>query len=208
MSGKNGKKLDIRKIVLIILAAALIIGVVTGRISLADLFGTGGQTPAVTESAAISTEAATRPPASTASGAAEKTSDAPDPSSLTIGSIESVTFPSNTGPTKTTTTAAETTKDKDDGYVEYRFRNKSLLTQHYEKHGEEMGFANAQDYQKAASDIINEAGNNGILSKYKSDGSGDQCFYVEKTKEFVVLSYDGFIRTYFICSGIKYFNRQ
>ena len=71
-----------------------------------------------------------------------------------------------------------------------------------------MGFANAQDYQKAASDIINEAGNNGILSKYKSDGSGDQCFYVEKTKEFVVLSYDGYIRTYFICSGIKYFNRQ
>ena len=59
-----------------------------------------------------------------------------------------------------------------------------------------------------ASDIINAAGTDGVLSKYKSDGSGDMCFYVEATKEFVVLSNDGYIRTYYICSGKSYYNRQ
>ena len=71
-----------------------------------------------------------------------------------------------------------------------------------------MGFPNANAYRKAASDIINAAGNDGVLSKYKSDGSGDMCFYVEATKEFVVLSNDGYIRTYFICSGLKYYEKQ
>ena len=56
-----------------------------------------------------------------------------------------------------------------------------------------MGFPNAEAYRKAASDIINSAGTDGVLSKYKSDGSGDMCFYVEATKEFVVLSNDGYI---------------
>ena len=38
---------------------------------------------------------------------------------------------------------------------------------------------------------------------------GDYVFYVEETNEFVVVSTDGFIRTYFLPSGGKsYFDRQ
>lgn len=227
MSSKNGKKVDIKKILLIILAVAVIAGVATGKLSLADLFGQGAQTSAVTESTAVSTESPaetqkespsqTQTRQETQESATTETAAASTEESLTPmeTAVSSVAFP--TVPTKVPkstaepTTIAETTaavQTKDAQAAEHKFRNKNLLDQHYEKHGEEMGFPNAAAYQKAASDIINAADGQDILYKYKSDGSGDRCFYVEATKEFVVLSYDGFIRTYFICSGIKYYNRQ
>lgn len=38
---------------------------------------------------------------------------------------------------------------------------------------------------------------------------GDDVYYLEKTNEFVIVSTDGYIRTYFYPSdGIDYFNRQ
>lgn len=227
MSSKNGMKFDLKKILLIILAVAVIAGVATGKLSLADLFGQGAQTSAVTESTAVSTESPaetqkespsqTQTRQETQESATTETAAASTEESLTPmeTAVSSVAFP--TVPTKVPkstaepTTIAETTaavQTKDAQAAEHKFRNKNLLDQHYEKHGEEMGFPNAAAYQKAASDIINAADGQDILYKYKSDGSGDRCFYVEATKEFVVLSYDGFIRTYFICSGIKYYNRQ
>ena len=227
MNSTNGKKVDIKKILLIILAVAVIAGVATGKLSLADIFGQGTQTSAVTESTAVSTESPaetqkespsqTQTRQETQESATTETAAASTEESLTPmeTAVSSMAFP--TVPTKVPkstaepTTIAETTaavQTKDAQAAEHKFRNKNLLDQHYEKHGEEMGFPNAAAYQKAASDIINAADGQDILYKYKSDGSGDQCFYVEATKEFVVLSYDGFIRTYFICSGIKYYNRQ
>ena len=90
-------------------------------------------------------------------------------------------------------------------YKKYRFRNYKLLDQHYDKHGKEMGFDSRESYEKAASDVIN---NPEALSKIESE-DGDYVYYVESTNEFVVLSQDGYIRTYFYPSaGKKYYDRQ
>ena len=190
-------KWDLRKIIIAILVVAVIIGVATGKISLQQLLGLEANGPAVTLSGEVTTEAQTVPrtdPATEAQSGAE---------TVTFGTFESIdtTLKPAEVPTKT---KAETKEAK-----EYYFRYKSYLTEHYEKHGIEMGFKDANAYRKAASDIINSAGEKGILSKYKSDGSGDMCFYVEATKEFVVLSKDGYIRTYFLPdSGYAYYQRQ
>lgn len=89
--------------------------------------------------------------------------------------------------------------------VNYVFRNSRLLQQHYEKHGIEMGFDSAESYQAAASAVIN---NPDALSKTEAE-DGDYVFYVEATNEFVILSTDGYIRTYFLPSGGKaYYDRQ
>lgn len=89
--------------------------------------------------------------------------------------------------------------------TDYYFRNEELLYQHYEKHGIDMGFSSPESYEKAASDVIN---NPDSLSKTEAE-DGDLVFYVEATNEFVVLSTDGFIRTYFLPdAGKKYYDRQ
>lgn len=88
---------------------------------------------------------------------------------------------------------------------EYRFRNSKLLNQHYDKHGKEMGFASALEYEAAASDVVN---NPNALNKIEAE-DGDFVYYVEETNEFVVLSTDGYIRTYFLPdSGKKYYDKQ
>jgi len=110
--------------------------------------------------------------------------------------------------TDTTTTTA--VFDSDDGtYVEYHFRSKKLLNQHFEKHGEEFaddfGYNSAAEYEKGASDVIN---NSSALHKTEAE-DGDGVYYIEDTNEFVILSTDGYIRTYFRPNGgIDYYNRQ
>lgn len=105
-------------------------------------------------------------------------------------------------------TAIESTENDDvtdKSYVEYVFRNDDLLNNHYEKHGKEMGFSSAADYEKAASDVIN---NPEALTKTEAE-DGDYVYYIEETNEFVILSTDGYIRTYFYPSGGKdYYDRQ
>ncbi|MCR4807724.1 MAG: hypothetical protein K5857_08615 [Lachnospiraceae bacterium] len=88
---------------------------------------------------------------------------------------------------------------------EYRFRSRNLLNQHYEKHGEEMGFKSAEEYQKAASAVVT---NPSSLHKTEKE-DGDDVYYLEATNEFVIVSTDGYLRTYFKPdSGIKYYNKQ
>ena len=90
-------------------------------------------------------------------------------------------------------------------YVEYRFRTKKLRDQHYEKHGKEMGFKSADEYRKAASDVVNSP--DALHKTEKEDG--DDVYYLEETNEFVVVSKDGYLRTYFNPDGGKsYFDRQ
>ncbi len=112
----------------------------------------------------------------------------------------------------TTTTAKQTSSKEETAtvteekkeYVEYWFRTKKLRDSHYEKHGIEMGFSSADEYRKAASDVINDPD---ALSKIEKE-DGDTCYYIEATDEFVVLSTDGYIRTYFNPGGKDYFDRQ
>ena len=89
--------------------------------------------------------------------------------------------------------------------VDYHFRNKKLLNSHFEKHGIEMGFDTAAEYEAAASAVVN---NKDALHKTEKE-DGDDVYYLEDTNEFVIVSKDGYIRTYFNPNdGIKYYNRQ
>ena len=88
---------------------------------------------------------------------------------------------------------------------QYKFRNSDLLNDHFEKHGKEMGFATAEDYQAAASAVVTNAN---ALHKLEAE-DGDDVYYLESTNDFVIVSTDGYIRTYFRPnSGIEYYNRQ
>lgn len=88
---------------------------------------------------------------------------------------------------------------------QYTFASKKLLDEHYQKHGIEMGFASAEDYEKAASDVVN---NPNALTKKEAEDN-DDVYYVEATNEFVVVSTRGFIRTYFKPNnGKKYYDKQ
>ncbi|MCR5734649.1 MAG: hypothetical protein K6G22_08595 [Lachnospiraceae bacterium] len=87
----------------------------------------------------------------------------------------------------------------------FRFRNDKRLSEHYEKHGIEMGFDSKEDYAAAADKVIHDPES---LHKLEAEDS-DYVFYLEKTNEFVIVSDDGYIRTYFNPSdGIRYYNRQ
>ncbi len=89
--------------------------------------------------------------------------------------------------------------------VTLKFRNKNLLDQHYEKHGKDMGFSSAAEYEKAAAAV---PANPDALHKTEKE-DGDDVYYIEATNEFVVVSTDGYIRTYFLPdSGKRYFDKQ
>lgn len=96
-------------------------------------------------------------------------------------------------------------ESQSEDYVSYYFRNDDLLEEHYKKHGMEMGFASMEAYEEAASAVIN---NPLVMQKTEAE-DGDYVYYVEETNEFVVVSGDGYIRTYFNpTDGLDYYNRQ
>lgn len=85
------------------------------------------------------------------------------------------------------------------------FRSRMSCEEHYEKHGIEMGFSTPEEYEQAAAAVVLNADS---LHKLEEE-DGDDVYYLEKTNEFVIVSTDGYIRTYFYPSdGIDYFNRQ
>lgn len=89
--------------------------------------------------------------------------------------------------------------------TKYAFRNNNLLNQHFEKHNGDFGYSTTEEYVKGANLVIN---NPNSLHKLEAE-DGDDVYYLEETNEFVVVSTDGYIRTYFKpSSGISYFNRQ
>lgn len=96
-----------------------------------------------------------------------------------------------------TTSSSETQK--------LHFRSDALLTEHYEKHGIEMGFASAAEYEAAAAAVVNSPE---ALHKLEKEDN-DDVYYLESTNEFVIVSTDGYIRTFFSPdSGKDYFDRQ
>ncbi len=102
----------------------------------------------------------------------------------------------------TTTPIAVTSTISDESYT---FRNEELLESHYQKHGIEMGYSSAEEYEIAASNVVN---NPEALHKTEKEDN-DDVYYLEETNEFVIVSTDGYIRTYFYPeSGIKYYNEQ
>lgn len=90
-------------------------------------------------------------------------------------------------------------------HQDYHFKNAKLLNEHYNKHGIEMGFVSADAYELSASDVVN---NPSSLHKLEKEDS-DDVYYLEETNEFVIVSKEGYIRTYFYPdAGKAYFDKQ
>lgn len=85
----------------------------------------------------------------------------------------------------------------------YEFRKPRYLTEHFEKHGAEFSYRTQEEYLAGANKVIQ---NPEALHKLEAE-DGDDVYYVESTGEFVVVSTDGYIRTYFR-ADFDYYNRQ
>ena len=95
--------------------------------------------------------------------------------------------------------------DTEDEEILYPFRSQEQLTDHYERHGVEMGYDTEESYVAGANGVVLSPD---ALHKLEEE-DGDFVYYLEETNEFVVLSPDGYIRTYFCQDdGIDYYNRQ
>lgn len=89
--------------------------------------------------------------------------------------------------------------------ADVRFRNEKLLSNHYNKHGRDMGFDSAKEYELAAAQVV---ANPNALHKTESE-DGDDVYYLEDTNDFVIVSRDGYIRTYFRPDrGKAYYDKQ
>ncbi len=87
----------------------------------------------------------------------------------------------------------------------YTFRNSEFLNDHYNKHGISMNFSSAKEYEQAASNVVNSSD---ALHKTEKEDC-DDVYYIEATNEFVIVSKDGYIRTYFNPDeGKDYYDRQ
>lgn len=87
----------------------------------------------------------------------------------------------------------------------YSFRNENALTGHFKKHKDEFDFVNATEYLQGANRVINHKDS---LHKLEAE-DGDNVYYLEATNELVIVSKDGYIRTYFKPSDkINYYNRK
>lgn len=140
----------------------------------------------------------------------EELSSAADEISEQVSSAVSEAVPDLTTPVPADSSAETTTEppaSEDDGEkVWYTFRNKTRYDEHYEKHGAEFGSITKEEYLRLANDLINSKSDR-VLHKYSDDG--DYMYFDQDTGYFLVLSADGYIRTFFIpTAGINYWNRQ
>jgi len=111
----------------------------------------------------------------------------------------------NENPAPETSISSDDTTDVPET-KQYTFRNKQRYDEHYEKHGAEFGDITKEQYLELANELINSQSDR-VLHKYSEDG--DYMYFDQDTGYFLVLSEDGYIRTFFIPSaGIKYWNRQ
>ncbi len=143
---------------------------------------------------------------STDSGTTTTTPSVSQSTTTTADKKDEVTTPQSsqtTAQTTTQTTTSATTTTTEEYEIKYTFRNQKLLDQHYEKHGIEMGFDSAEDYMIAANKVIEASG---VLHKLEAE-DGDDVYFLPETEEFVVVSTDGYIRTYYN-ADLDYFNRQ
>ena len=127
-----------------------------------------------------------------------------------VGTVSSseTTVPQDTAAIVEEQQQAESQVVQEEEYIQeitYYFRNEKLLNDHYEKHGKEMGFDSAESYEAAANEIINHPD---TLHRIEEE-DGDDVYYLEENNGFVIVSVDGYIRTFFYPDdGLAYFNRQ
>lgn len=201
MSDKSQKALrNAAIIILSVVAVVFLILFFTGKVGnfigvTSDTSSSPSQTSV--QSAASTTEQSATSTVQSTSSKAQSTSSTKQStvSSSPLSVSSSQTSVQSSSPSESVPTVA----------TEYKFRSKNLLEQHYEKHGRDMGFKSAEEYEKAAAAVPN---NPAALHKTEKE-DGDDVYYIESTNEFVVVSTDGYIRTYFNPDrGIDYFNKQ
>ncbi len=85
------------------------------------------------------------------------------------------------------------------------FRTQRQLEDHYRRHGGELGYRSMDDYVSGANAVISRPGN---MSSLQNDG--DTQYLNPDTCEYVVVSRDQYIRTYFRPNRdcVRYFERQ
>ena len=171
-----------------IAAIAIVVAALFGAINL------GGITPGNVNASANSSAVVATSNANASSSAASSANAA------SSGDSSNSTVSSNLG-----TQAANTSQSGTSTSSALRFRNVALLTEHYEKHGVDMGYANANEYQAAAAAT---AADPNALHKTEAE-DGDDVYFLESTGNIVFVSTDGYIRTFFHPdSGKAYFDRQ
>lgn len=145
------------------------------------------------------------PPSDTQPEMIEETDDAPpeteqDAQIEISGAAEDVTADA---PEKTPEDA-QSSKTATPAY-QYSFRKAEYLQEHFDKHGAEFGYATADEYLAGANRVVASPG---ALHKLEAE-DGDDVYYLESTNEFVIVSTDGYLRTYFKPDdGKAYFDRQ
>ncbi len=102
--------------------------------------------------------------------------------------------------------AEKTTKEPSRPYISpnktLQFRNADYLAEHYQKHGRQVGATSQEEYVRMAAAVIRSGD-----AQIRNQVDGDTAYYIPATREFAVLSWDGYIRTYFLASQ-DYFDRQ
>lgn len=158
----------------------------------------GNENPVPTES--VTGDVTTPEPSNTPteSVSASKPGNSPSEAAATP---EPTTIPATPSPTP----SSQITEPPEQTEIIYWFRNEDYLMQHFQKHGEEFPYETAQDYLAGANRVVQSPD---ALHKLEAE-DGDDIYYLEATNEFVVVSTDGYLRTYFKPSaGIDYYNRQ
>ncbi len=134
--------------------------------------------------------------------------DGQTPTTTPTDTPEATETPKPTNTPKATNTPAPTktpTPTEEPEVIQYTFRSQSQLDSHFEKHGHEMGASSAEEYLAMANRVIRSED---ALHKLEAEDN-DHIYYLVETNEFVVLSQDGYIRTYFLPSaGLDYYERQ
>ena len=79
------------------------------------------------------------------------------------------------------------------------------MSEHYKKHKADTRTSSTEEYLYRANYVIN---NDDSLHKTEKE-DGDDIYYLVSTNELVIVSTDGYIRTYFCPeNGKKYFDKQ
>lgn len=137
--------------------------------------------------------------------AAEAAETAAETAADEASAAEEADSGSDTETAQTPASPADDTAPTEAVTAEYTFRTPELRLSHFTKHGIDMGFTTEEAYEEAASRVVT---NPNALHKTEA-GDGDDVYYIEDTNEFVVLSTDGYIRTYFNPdNGKAYFDKQ
>ncbi|MBQ9948597.1 MAG: hypothetical protein IJO91_09440 [Oscillospiraceae bacterium] len=210
----NNNKFDLKKI--IIPAIVFILAIICGIVFMGDWDAfLGGADSSVTSGySSIADSSDAKEESSLPAEITTAPTEDSKPQQTTSNAPPQTTTTPATTTTATTTTPATTTAPPEEPQEEpfewFEFRNYSTYESHYEKHGHEFthlfGEITMEEYLEHANELINSDADD-ILNKYDEDG--DYMYFRKSTEEFLVLSKDGYIRTYFIpTAGIDYWNRQ